>query len=319
MNIIPSTFNEQQIDRTVIGGDISKIKPKMDISVIMLNTIGSHLRVKTIENLISCNFKSIIWVEPSSESFNLDDVSKRFPQVKYVVPKESCSTGELINVCVSEIDSEYFLVLNDSLKIPNGILLENLAEHLIKDKTYCIVPRLIDQNGESVFVNIVPEAKKNRFLMTQTEFVSDGIKTLYPVDFIGLYNRKKFIELGGYDYQIKSSYWQNADLSLRAWLWGHKIKVSASFLINYENPRQIQDFTRDYSYLQFFVKNILPVYKEDHGVIKNSSFMNFKMNSKCGFFEALSYFKSAKKWVELNKFRFKMDVNSLIENWGSVE
>lgn len=316
MNTIPSIFNEHQINRTVLGGSLKKMDYKMDVSVIMLNSSGSHLRIQTIENLISCGFRSIVWIEPTPDSFNLEDISKRYPDVKFVVPLSKSSDGELINACVSEIESEYFLVLRDSLRVPAGILLQNLAENLIKEKTFCIAPRLLESNGQGVSINVVPEAKKGRFLLTPAQFVIDGLPTLYPVDFIGLYNTEKFIQLGGYDFELKAPYWQNADLAIRAWLWGERITISTSFIIGYEQNRNIDDTTRNYSYLQFYLKNILPIYREDHAMIKSSAFLDFKSHSSCGFFEAFSHFKSAQKWVELNKYRFKMDIHSLIENWG---
>ena len=317
MNTIPSTFNGHQIDRTVLGGMQPSPDSKLPVSVIMLNYGGSHLRVQTIENLLGCGFRSVVWIEPTPDSFNIEDISRRYPSIKFVIPLEKATDGELINACVSEIDSEYFLVLRDTLRIPQGILLQNLAENLTKDKKYCIVPRLINADGQGISVTVLPEAKKGRFLLTPSQCVSDGLPTLYPPDFIGLYNREKFIQLGGYDYTITAPYWQNADLSLRAWLWGEKIALSTSFLISYEQEKTVEDTTRNYSYIRFYLKNILPSFKDDHGVIKPMTFFNFKVHSSCGFFESLSLFKSAQKWVEMNKYRFKMDVQQLIENWVS--
>ncbi|MDE5899564.1 MAG: hypothetical protein K2H09_09950, partial [Treponemataceae bacterium] len=223
MNSIPSTFSEHQINRTVLGGKMPNGSAKMNVSVILLNSSGNHLRVQALENLLSCGFRSVVSVEPSPDSFNTEELSRRYPAIKFVVPLEKASDGELVNMCMAEVDSEYVLVLRDSLYIPSGILLQHLAEKLTKGRTYCIVPRLLDNKGQGISVQIVPEARRGRFLMTPSQFVADGLPTLFPYDYIGLYNREKFIQLGGFDYTISSSYWQNADLSLRAWLWGEKI------------------------------------------------------------------------------------------------
>ena len=63
MNIIPSTFDEHQINRTVIGGRIENKNASLNISVILLNNSGGHLKDALFENLMECNFRSIVSVE----------------------------------------------------------------------------------------------------------------------------------------------------------------------------------------------------------------------------------------------------------------
>ncbi len=316
MNTIPLTFNEHQIDRTVLGGKLEPVGYKMNVSVILLNTTGSHLNFQTLENLAGCGFRSIVSVEPTPDSYNLEDISRRYPLVKFVVPLEECSDGEIINMCMAEISSTYVLVLRDSLHIPKGILNANLFENLVREKPYCIVPRLVDSSAQPVFVNFLPEACKGKFCLSPATYVSEGQPTMYPFDCIGLYNREKFILLGGYDHTIKSQYWQNVDLSMRAWLWGEKITISPSFQISYSAEVPIQDSTRDLSYIKFYIKNILPRFKDDHGYVPVISFPGFLLHSSSGLIETCSQFRAARRWVKLNEYRFKTDANILIENWA---
>lgn len=315
MNSIPLIFNEKQIRRTILGGTQNESNVKIDISIIMINKNGSQFRIQALENLLNCGFKSIVFVEPDSDSFNIEDISYRFPSVKFILPLEETSDGDLINIAVSEIDSEYFLVLRDCLHIPSGILLPNLAKKLIEGKPYCIVPRLLTKEKEAISLHVIPQAYKGRFVMENISSVLDGVSTVYPFDYIGLYNREKFISLGGFDYTITNPYWQNADLSLRAWLWGEKIKITTSFQLSYTEDYPIIDTTPDITYLRFYLKNILPKFKNNFGYIKAISFLLFLNNSSLGFLESLKQFLDAKKWVEKNKYRFTCDVQSLIENW----
>ena len=75
--------------------------------------------------------------------------------------------------------------------------------------------------------------------------------------------------------------------------------------------------TADLSYLRFYLKNILPKFKADHGVMPVYLFLVFLRNCSCGIFEAWKQFSQAAKWVKVNKFRFCQDVQELIENWGA--
>lgn len=291
---------------------------QMDISVILLNESGSHLRTQVFDSLLQCGFKTIISVEPVSENYSIEEVSRHYPTIKFIIPREVSSDGNLINSCISEFDSKYFLVLRDNFNLPKGFLTKNLAENLMKENLFCIVPRLVDKNGSSVVNNFVPGAKKGKFRIIPEPTAMDGTPTVYPFDYVGLYNREKFINLGGYDYTITSHYWQNLDLALRSWLWGEKVVLTSKFQISYlENvPEEVK--TPDFSYIRFYLKNILPKFRSDHGVIQNFEFPGFYFKSKCGIFQAWNQFREAKNWVLKNQFRFKQDLQYIIENWTEI-
>lgn len=317
MNSIPIIFRERQVARTVVGGKRNLNPERLNISVILLNKRGGHLQIQTYEKLLACQFSSIVSVEPDNENYNIEEISKRFPQIKFVIPLEHATDGELINCCMDEVDSEYVLVLRDNMRIPSGLILQNLAQRLISSKVFCIVPSMIDQEGQSVLINYIPSAERGRFVIKSDEAIQDGLETLLPFDFVGLYNKERFIQLGGFDWTIKSSFWQYADLSLRAWLWGEKIQITTLFQIQYKEDVEIPDMTADLSYLRFYLKNILPKFKADHGVMPVYLFLVFLRNCSCGIFEAWKQFSQAAKWVKVNKFRFCQDVQDLIENWGA--
>lgn len=337
MNTIPSIFNEFPIKFTTLQGfcamkdgtlaNPSKtVLPKLNLTVIVLNVASDdqllpiapgHLRTQTIENLLTAGFASIIWVAQSgSNAHNIEDLSKKFPSVRFVIPQEDCTIGELINTAASLVNTTHFFVLKDIIHVSQNILPPNVALSFMKQGTFCIAPRLLDTNGDGVIVNNFPESTKGRFRISSASFVCDWLPVIYPVDFIGLYNKQKFVQLGGFDPTITRPYWQNADLGTRAWLWGEEVRVTTQVTLTYSRDKGIDDVTRDYSYLYYYSKNILPVFKDDHGLVKKASFLNYKIMTHCGFFEAKDLFSEATHWVELNKFRFKRDIRSLVENWG---
>ena len=56
MNTIPTIFNQRSINRTVLGGRQRPAQVKMNVSVILINSQGSHLRLKNLEMLDRCGF-----------------------------------------------------------------------------------------------------------------------------------------------------------------------------------------------------------------------------------------------------------------------
>ena len=315
MNSIPLTFDEHQIRRTVIGGSGQIPPDSLNISVILLNSSGSHLKTHVFENLLECKFQTIVSVEHDSVNFSLDDISRQFPTVKFIIPLEKTTDGELINLAMSEVQSDYVLVLRDTLNIPVSTILPHLAENLTQNGTYCIVPRLFDASKNELPCSFIPAYSRGHFSIESSTAISDGAKTLYPYDYIALYNRQKFIQLGGFDWTITAPYWQILDLAMRSWLWGEKTRLTSKLQFNYIEEAPVEDRTVTLSYLRYYLKNELPRIRFGEGYIKNSSFLSFLFRSSCGFLEARRQFKEAQFWVLKNKFRFTKDLQNLIETW----
>lgn len=315
MNTIPLTFNEDQVNTAVLGGIKGERESNLDVSIILLNTHGSHLKMQVFEEFAKCGFKSVVSVEPDSGNFSLEEISRKYPFVKFIMPLEKINIGQMINSAVKEIDSEYFFVIKDCFYIQQGFITKALVENMMERKKYCVVPRLVNMEKEGIPQIKVPSAKKSRFVVESRTMVSDGMKTLYPVDFTGLYNTQKFLQLGGFDYTIDSPYWQNLDLGLRAWLWGEETVLTTNFQLSYIDEITPENKTPNLDSLRCFLKNELPKFKNDHGYASRWAFWWFLYNSSCGFMEALRQFNDAFKWIYTNRYRYQKDLKMLIEEW----
>lgn len=315
MDSIPLFFNQHQINMTILGGRESVPEPKMNVSVILINKTWTSYRSKMIENLMRCGFSEIISIESDFENYSIIDFSNKFPFVKVIVARDAMSEGDLINIGVGESTSEYVLVIRDSIDFSQDILTPTLAANLTEDDVFCITPRLLGKNNHSFPVLFSPAIKKAALNVLSTSIVSDGQPNLFPFDNIALYNRTKFIDLGGFDYTIRSNYWQNLDFSFRAWLWGEKIKFSTAFSLSYSDEIPVLETGASQFSNRFYLKNLVPRFYEDHGYIPLSSFFAFWGSSSCGFFEARNRFCEAREWVNQNKYSFKRDALDLVENW----
>lgn len=319
MNIIPSTFDEHQIKRTIFGGLQDVSEQKINLSVILLNSSGSHLKLNVFENLVKCKFAQIISIEHDTNKYSYDDISKKFPSVKFIIPLEDATEGEIINIAMSEIKTDYVLVLKDTLQIPSGFITPKLIEKITLDDTYCVVPWLMDKNLQGLPVHFIPGAEKSHFVIDTSVKITDGVKTVYPFDNIAFYNRKKFIQLGGFDYTIKSLYWQTLDLALRAWLWGEETKLTTLVQFSYLDEVPIEDGTFNIDYLRYYLKNEVPKFKNEKASIGKRFFFKFKRRSSCGYLEAKKQFKAARLWVEKNQYKFKKDLQTFIQDWDKVD
>ncbi|MDR0551828.1 MAG: hypothetical protein LBG72_07400 [Spirochaetaceae bacterium] len=165
----------------------------------------------------------------------------------------------------------------------------------------------------------------------------DEFPTLYPFDAAGVYDRARFIRLGGFDDALDSPYWQYLDLGLRAWLWGEEIRCDKPLRLSVEGQIHREDTTADASYRRFFLKNLAPVFRRsekkitletiaaasegivsestDGGVLPLVYFFPFALKSGMGIKTSWRLFSGIRHWVKDNSSRFVTDSRTLFRNW----
>lgn len=316
MNTIPSIFNQRQINHTVMGGAEKSSPAKMPVDCIVLNRTEKASRSRVFDNLIYRGFNSIISVESSSNRFATENAASLYPSVSFVVALEKITEGDMLNLGMSLASAPYVLVLQDDMCMDDISFTPQLAKKLMALNDFCVCPRLTTSTFQSIPIRFLPTVEKSVFTVASSPSLQEGDVTLYPADLAGFYDRNKFIQLGGADYTISSAYWQKVDLFCRAWLWGERVSVQTAFSFSYSGDVPEENQTVDSSYLRFYIKNLLPVFKNDHAEIPISSFFAFRAHRSCSFRDALELFGLARKWTEKNKYRFKKDAATLIQNWG---
>ncbi len=314
MNSIPVTFNERKLRRTVLGGT-ARTEEKLPLSVILLNRNGSTFRTSNLENLEYFGFRKIVCIENTAVNYNLEDISRRFPHVKFIVPYEELTPGDMINLGMTEVPDGEVLVIWDTVSISSKLLTKNVVMRLADEELFCRVPLIAGTRMDLLPIHMVPDVVKGALSVNAVLSAPDGCPTFYPFDFMGIYNRQKFILTGGFDYTITSPYWQNLDLAMRAWLWGEEIRIVPQIRVRYETDVPVEDSTPDFSQLRFFLKNLAPKFYRDHSYIPKIKYLSYFFRSGNSISESLAEFKEARSWVEKNKFRFRRDAVSLIEKW----
>ncbi len=291
----------------------------MPVSCIVIKRTINQYRSRVFKNLLACGFTKIISVESYNPNFNTEQLSQEFPEVKFLCALDPVTTGDLVNLGMEEAETMYALVLYDDFCVNDFKFTPQLAQKLADFNIFCVCPRLLTKDRQGLPVRFTPKVNDFSFGVESSLAVIDSASSLYPFDGAGFFNTEKFKLLGGYDYTISAPYWQRVDLFLRAWLWGEQVRISTAFALTYFDEVPAENQTMEISYLKFYLKNLMPVFKNDHCEISVSSFFPFKNRSQCGTNEAMSLFTSARHWVKVNRYRFKTDAVGLMENWGIQE
>ena len=327
MNTIPTTFNQRIIDRTILGGVETDSKILMPVTCLVLNRSGNSYRNMVFDKLIYQGFEKVIWIESNIggrtsstqlKGRHLDELSSQYPTVKFLVPNDTndyVSIGDMINLGMQEAASPYVLVLFDDMCTDSFQIPISIVNHLVEKKAFCLCPKLVTQNQQVLPVRFSPSEKKSVFEMESSLTMASGNRTFYASDWAGLYNRDKFMQLGGIDYTITTDYWQKMDLFFRSWLWGEETLLDLSLSFTYSGEVHVENRTRNMSYLRFYLKNLLPVYRNEEAQIPLTYFFAFKHKNLCGLKESYILFKNARDWVTVNRYRFKTDAGDFIKKW----
>ncbi len=319
MNTIPITIDK--VNYTVIGG---KREPEVRrrpplISIVLLNRAGRVFKSETLSVLSKLNVHEIISIEGGGAGYDVESLSVRFPAIRFIRIHKKTTEGEKINIGIEESESKYVFVMYDDMNAAAGSLSDRLLEQVSLSDSLCAVPLIQSRRQSTVPTIMSPAFMKRSLKIVQLPPSVDGMDSLFPFDYSGIYNKELFIRLGGYDGRINSRWWQKMDFGFRAYMWGEKIQCKTSLRVKYLDDIPEESTTPGKSYRFFYLKNLTVRFDGDYGVIPKNRFMSYYLRSGEGLFTALREFREAREWVEENKYRFKMDARSITEIWEAPE
>ena len=317
MNTIPTTSKRPRIPYTVVSGGttVKKKKNPGRITLLILNQGKTLYKTEMLKEAESLGFCEIISVENPGVSYDVENISRKIPSVKFLLLQESCSTGEQINIGIKESGCDFVFVVWNNMKLSPTSLSVRLVDFIYSEQNLCTVPVLKNMENDMIPSISVPAFQKKLLKVMFAYPKRKGVLSLFPFDYTGIYNREKFLYLGGYDYSIKTSYWQKMDFGMRANLWGERIVCFTALQVSYIADSVADDNSIDRYYRMFYLKNLAVRFNGDSGYLPKSRMIRYMFRSGEGFFRAKKNFEEAAKWVELNKFRFKYDCRSLTELW----
>ncbi|MDR2731013.1 MAG: hypothetical protein LBB81_08985 [Treponema sp.] len=316
MNTIPTIFNEKITPYTVIGGKERAVSSK--ISAVVLNRRGHYERRDFFQELEKKGFDNVISIESSKTRYDVEELSARFPFARFIMSENQINTGQQINLAASETDSPLFLVLWNDMKIISGGCAQIMAERLINENVFkrlCTVPILINSRFDTLPCMTTPVTQKKKLLTITNEPRHEGHLSLFPFQGVGIYDRLRFIQMGGYDPDLNNFHWQLMDFGMRSWLWGEETALSIQLKFSCEDELPVEDSTIENSYRRFYLKNLAPVLKNDYAKLPYYLFPAFKIKSGIDFFTGLEEFRQCREWVKKNKYRWRRDAKGVVDLW----
>lgn len=189
----------------------------MRISIIIPNYNGQNLLLKNLPQVIryspGCE---IIVVDDASKDSSVKLVHKRFKKAKVIRLKENGGFARAVNAGLRYSTADYIVLLNSDVS-PRKNYLKPALNHFRKTKNLFAVG-FLDHSHEKGKTYLKGRGKayfKKGFILHKAADIVRG-ETSWVSGGSGLFDRKKLLEMRGFDPVYAPFYWEDIDLCFRA-------------------------------------------------------------------------------------------------------
>jgi hypothetical protein len=304
MNTTYSTFRRPVI-YTVLSDSAPRVAEN-SLSVALIPRGDTPLLSPLIEELNKIGPQEIL-------IFNSNFLTHvRSVAVRNIWINEPLSAGELINIAVEEAKSKSVLVLWSDMKLLSSDISAHVFLRIEERGDLCATPQLFSVGDIRLPSLSAPAFDSKGFSVIRDMNNNGETRVFLPLDFAGVYNRARFINMGGYDTTITNPYWQKADFAMRAAMWGERIVLNPALAVAYTQENNlIDDESFDLSCRIFALKN-LGVTVDSHRV----RLPKRRLLWLHGVRGAWQLFREIREWVYENRFRFRYDAEYIVDNWS---
>ena len=214
--------------------------------------------------------------------------------VKLIENNKNLGFGGSVNKGVKNSTNKYIFLLNSDVILNSDSYKRSFAHFKNDPNLFAVGFAQTEKNNEIVGKNNV-YWKSGFFRHKKADSLSFG-KTAWAEGGSSIFSKDKFLDLGGFDDLYSPFYWEDIDLSYRAWKKGYKILFDPNVLVNHHHESTISTYfsaktIKRVSYRNQFIfiwKNITdPTYLLSHLLLLIPNLLFFAIK---GEFEILSGF-----------------------------
>lgn len=218
-----------------------------NISIIIVTYNGKELLKKYLPSVLdacqhySFNKAELIVVDDASVDGTVDYLRLNFPLIKLIEQPVNRGFASSVNLGVSCAQNEIVIPLNNDMRVPEDFLLV-FPEHFEDRDVFAVRPGVTRNPEDKIFDLKNPEIGGG-FKFGLFDLNKEAKKKTNLVFFTGggcsAFDREKFIQLNGFDEIYSPFYFEDVDLSYRAWKRGWKIVYEPRTLIYHQGGATI--------------------------------------------------------------------------------
>lgn len=253
-------------------------------SVVIPNWNGRDLLEKFLPSVVTAmagrEGNEVIVVDNGSTDGSAEFVKQHFPNVRVVALEKNLGFGGGSNTGFRAATNDIVVLLNSDMRVTPGFL-QPLLDGFTDERVFAVSCQIFFSD---------PKKQREETGLTQAWWENGGLRVrhrddaavdqLFPCFYGGggscAFDRRKFLELGGFDELLKPFYLEDTDLGYLAWKRGWKVLYQPASHVYHEHRGTIgRKFTRQYidgviqkNLLLFVWKNI----HETHRIASHFAF-----------------------------------------------
>jgi O-antigen biosynthesis protein len=242
-------------------------------SVVIPNWNGRDLLEKYLPSVVAAlrgnPQNEIIVVDNASVDGSAEFIERHFPEVRVIRCQKNLGFGGGSNLGFRQARNDIVVLLNSDMRVDPGFLAP-LLQPFSDPAVFAVACQIFfsdpaKRREETGLTQGWWAQGRIRVTHRNEEEVTDAFPCFYPGGGSSAYDRRKFLELGGFDEVLRPFYYEDTDLGLMAWKRGWKVFYQPRSIVYHEHRGTIG---RKFStrYIQSILKKnaLLFVWKDIH-------------------------------------------------------
>lgn len=236
------------------------------VSVVIPNYNGVQLFPETLPTVyealqtVQLPFEIIIADDCSTDA-SLSFLQKNFREIKIISNQKNSGFSITANNGIRNAQYDLVLLLNSDVKLePNYFI--NQLHYFEKEDTFGVMGRIVGWNDDTIqdgakypsFHGVKIKTAGN-YILDNEEEMKNGLYTMYLSGANALLDRKKFIEIGGFNELFSPFYVEDFELSLRAWRRGWKCYYDYQSVCRHQVSISIKSKAKKNNIKKFYNRN----------------------------------------------------------------
>ena len=227
------------------------MKQKDGISAVIPNWNGKELLQRNLPSLVEAldyngGDYEIVVVDDASTDGSPQFIRDAYPFVRLVRLERRLGFSGAVNSGVKQAKYDMLLLLNSDIRVPRDFL-SPLLSYFHDEKTFAVSNKAMEDENT---VLTRPHYMEFRYGFMREAYTSTENEPTYAFGASGghaLFDRKKFLQLGGFDEIYSPFYYEDADLSYRAWKRGYRVYYEPNSIVYHEHQATIgKSFSKRY-------------------------------------------------------------------------
>ena len=219
------------------------MREKSGISVIIPSRNGKHLLEENLPSLLEamdCSGREyqVIVVDDASADGTAEFLNRTFPSIQVIQSTQNQGFSRSVNSGVFQARYDLVLLLNSDMKVERDFLSPLLC-YFDDERTFAVSNKAMKDEKTAL---TRPHTLQFKFGFLREVYRGEEDKPSFAFGSSGghgLFDRKKFLELGGFDELFRPFYYEDADLSYRAWKRGYRIYYEPNSIVYHAHQATI--------------------------------------------------------------------------------